>query len=258
MLTIRPDQMQVFREAAQLSFEESMVEHLAEFSPPLYAALGAAQMRKVVRFGVTRALRYELTLRGPVRQYLELMLMFGSHFDTDPQYAWAGNVLRDIKSGPQMARAERLFEKTMDYRRAVAGADDAHTLAALHRVAELARRQYQFAPQQTEAAILDEIARIYPQKHDWLGEAPLRALIAGAVKIARQNGLERARDSVLMSVLMLAFGHGCCDDMLYQWIGRTLNDPAINGAEARSRRLEKKALTWLRHVLGYFDAAVAS
>lgn len=258
MLTIRQDQMQVFRDAAQLAFEDSMVEHLAAFSPPLFAAIGAERMRKVVRFGVTRSLRYELTLRGPVRQYLELMLLFGSHFDTDPQYAWAGEVLREVKSGPQMARAERLFEKTMEYRREVAGAADVHTLAALHRVAELSTRQYQFAPLQTEAAILAEIARIYPQKLDWSGEAPLRALIAGAIRIARQNGLERPRDSMLMSVLMLAFGHGCCDDMLYQWIGRTLNDPAINGPEARSRRLEKKALTWLRHVLRYFDPAVAS
>ena len=49
------------------------------------------------------------------------------------------------------------------------------------------------------------------------------------------------------------FGHGCADDPLYPWIERTLNDQAIIDAPARAKRLEKKAITWLEHVLAYFD-----
>lgn len=52
---------------------------------------------------------------------------------------------------------------------------------------------------------------------------------------------------------MFAFGHGCFDDPLYPWIARTLEDDAITDSAARAKRLETKALTWLDHVLGYFD-----
>jgi len=52
---------------------------------------------------------------------------------------------------------------------------------------------------------------------------------------------------------MLAFGHGCGADPLYPWINKTLRDEAITEQEARAKRLEKKALTWLEHVLDYFE-----
>ena len=54
-------------------------------------------------------------------------------------------------------------------------------------------------------------------------------------------------------MLMLAFGHGCADDPLYPWIARTLQDEAITDGAARATYLEAKALTWLEHVLAYFD-----
>jgi hypothetical protein len=56
-----------------------------------------------------------------------------------------------------------------------------------------------------------------------------------------------------MIVLILAFGHGCVTDPLYPWIARTLNDEAIADPAACAKRLENKALTWLDHVLAYFD-----
>ena len=57
---------------------------------------------------------------------------------------------------------------------------------------------------------------------------------------------------------MFAFGHGCCEDPLYPWIARTLTDEKITDAEARAKRLEKKAITWLDHVLILFDGSVGA
>ena len=48
---------------------------------------------------------------------------------------------------------------------------------------------------------------------------------------------------------MYAFGHGCVDDPLYPWIGNTLSDEKIAEPSVRAERLERKALTWLNHVL---------
>jgi uncharacterized membrane protein len=54
---------------------------------------------------------------------------------------------------------------------------------------------------------------------------------------------------------MFAFGHGCLNDPLYPWIAMTLEGDAIGDSDARTRRLERRALTWLDHVLGYFYEA---
>ena len=253
MLVIRPKQMEVFKQAALRSFEQEMVAHLAEFSPPLFKAVGEGQMSQTIQFGIDRAGSYGFTFRGPVRFYLELMLLFGSHFDTDPQYPWAAEILTNQDAGPEMQRADRLYERTMDYRKKVAGPEDAYTLKALKNIAVLARQPLAISSENFAPAMLREITRVYPQKVAYIGAEGIEALIREGIDGARSYRFSAAREMALVIVLMLAFGHGCADDPLYPWIARTLKDEAITDPAARAKRLEKKALTWLEHVLAYFD-----
>ena len=76
----------------------------------------------------------------------------------------------------------------------------------------------------------------------------MTALIREGAAEARKHGFP-VRGEALMVTLMFAFGHGCMGDPLYPWIGRTLKDEKIVDPAARAERLEKKALTWLDHVL---------
>lgn len=253
MLVIRTEQMEVFKEVMRRAFENEMVTHLAEFSPPLFQAVKEEQMRKAIRFSIDQADRYGFTFRGPVRLYLELMLLFGSHFDTDPQYPWAAEILTNQDSGPQMQRAEQLYERTLDYRDKVAGPEDAYTLKALSNISVLARQPLTISSEDFVPAMRQEITRVYPQKAAYIGDESLEALIREGLDEARRQNFATVRGATLVVVLMLAFGHGCGADPLYPWIARTLQDEAISDPEARTRRLEKKALTWLEHVLAYFN-----
>jgi hypothetical protein len=245
--------MEAFRSAALRAFEDEMVVHLGEFSPPLFKAVGEEQMRKAIRFGIGRAGSYGFTFRGPIRLYLELMLLFGSDFDTDPQYPWATEILTSQDSGPQMERALVLHERTLDFRQKVAGPEDAYTLEALRNIRVLAQKPPLLSSGDFVPAMLREIARVYPQKAGYVGGEGLEALIREGIEAARNYGFSTDHGVALIIVLMLAFGHGCESDLLYPWIARTLQDKAIVDPEARVKRLEKKALTWLEHVLAYFD-----
>ncbi len=252
MLTIRANQMNIFKKAALLSFEDEMVKHLAKFSPPLYKTVGEEQMRKVIQLGINQAAQYGLTHRGPVRFYLELMLLFGSYFDTDPQYPWAEEILVNQEAGSQMHRAELLYEKTKDYRQKVTGPDDIYTFKALRSIAIFARHPFTMPSNNYIPAMLREIEQIYPQKAAYIGAAGLEILIRKGMGGAKRQQFVTERGMTLVVVLMLAFGHGCGKDPLYPWIAKTLQDEMIVDAKARAERLEKKALTWLEHVLAYF------
>lgn len=253
MLVMRKTQMTTFEQAAIADFEKQMLEHLAEFSPPLFKTVGEEQMRKVIRFGRDQADHYGFTLRGPVRFYLELMLLFGSHFDTDPQYPWAAEILTRQNSDPQMQRAERLYKRTLDYQEKVAGPEDAYALRALRNISVLARQPLALSSENFIPAMQQEIVRVYPQKAVYVGDEGIEALIRKGIDGAHKQHFSTVRGVTLVIVLMLAFGHGCGADPLYPWIARTLKDEAITDPEARANRLEKKALTWLEHVLAYFD-----
>ena len=255
MLMIRNDQVDLLREAVQRGFEREMVLHLADFSPPLVKTIGGDQLREVTRLGMARAAQYGLTYRGPVRLYLELMLLLGSYFDSDPQYPWAAEILADQRSGGQMQRAERLYEKTLAYREAVGGPEDKYTLAALRNILLLSQRALHLSSDNFVSDMLHELHMMYPQKAAYVGEHALEALIAIGMERARAFRFPTLRGYALIIVLMLAFGHACVDDPLYPWIARTLNDDMIKDEAARAKRLEGKALTWFKHVLTNFDEA---
>jgi hypothetical protein len=253
MLVIRQEQMEVFRTAALRTFEDEMVGHLAGFSPPLFQAIGEVPLRNAIRLGTERAATYGFTLRGPVRLYLELMLLFGSQFDTDPQYPWATKILADRDSSPQMGRAECLYERSMDYRKSVAGPEDAYTLNALRHIAVLARQPLTLPMEDFAAAMLREIAFVYPEKAAYVGNQGVSALIRKGMDGARRQRFATPRGMALVILLMFAMGHGCGSDPLYPWIAQTLRDEAVKDPDAKATRLEKKALTWLEHVLANFD-----
>ncbi len=249
MLIIRREQMEVFRAAALRGFEDEMVTHLAEFSPALSKVAGEQQMRKAVRLGMERAGAYGLDLRGPVRLYLELMLLFGSAFDTDPQYPWAAEILNDRDTGPQMQRAERLHAATLEYRRKVAGPDDAYTLRALKNIRAFACQTLTFGREDLAAAMRRELVFLYPEKAAFVGDEGLSALILKGRDGARVQGFNTPRGMALVILLMFSFGHGCGADPLYPWIARTLRDETLSDVEEKAKRLEKKALIWLDQVV---------
>ena len=255
MLVMRPEQMEVFRKAALGLFEDHMVRHLAELSPSLFQAVGEGQLRKASRFGMERATSYGFTHRGPVRLYLELMLLFGSHFDTDPQYPWAAAILAERDSSAQMDRAESLYQRSMDYRDKVAGPEDAYTLNALRNIAVLAKQPLTLPMEDFAAAMLREIALVYPEKAAYVGNQGISALIRKGMDGARMQRFSTPRGMALVILLMFTMGHGCGSDPLYPWIAQTLRDQLVTDADARAKRLETKALTWLEHALTNFEKA---
>lgn len=99
----------------------------------LCETLTYGQLLTAVRYGIAQAEKWGFDMRGPVRLWLENALVFGSDFDTDPQYPWANEIINNTEM-IQMHRAESLFEKTIEYRNAVGGERDAFTIEALKRI----------------------------------------------------------------------------------------------------------------------------
>ena len=246
MWTIRQEQTEAFRQHHLQKFEDEMVEHGKDFAPPLCGVIGDEQLRVALRSAMTRAEGYGFTNRGPVRLFIEMMFLCGSAFDTDPQYPAVGTVLR--ASGDQMQRAQQIHELCLDNLGKVAGPGGANVHKALSDLLTYARMPIMFS-NDLAADMLQAMHRVFPQKAAYVGEANLRTLIDEAIAEARQYRFETARQKALLVVLKFAFGHGCTDDPLYPWIARTLRDERIVDPAARAARLEKKAVTWLEHVV---------
>jgi hypothetical protein len=247
MWTVRQDQVEAFRQYHLQKFEDEMVEHSKEFSPILSKLLGDEQLRVALRAAMLRANGYGFTNRGPLRLYIEMMFLCGSAFDTDPQYAEVGEVLRS--SEDQMVRAERIHQGTLEYLDTVAGPENINVNKALMELPNLAQIPFRFSADDLAQGLLAETTRIFPQKVAYCGEKRMNLLIEEGFRVGQQHGFSKPRELALIVVLMFAFGHGCSEDPLYPWISRTLQDEKIISPSARAERLERKALTWLSRVL---------
>lgn len=249
MLQIRQTQVRVLEDGSWRKFEDEMVQHSLQFSPTLSNQLGEPQLRIALRQCIARAREYGFTNRGPVRLFIESRFLFGSSFDTDPQYPWAAQIL--AADDDQMSRAYDLVRKIIQYQTRVAGPDGINTRKALLALNAFARQQLEISNDDFVERMLEQLRQSFPQKAAYIGEDGLVELITGA-----QDDLQKyhfpIRGLVTVVILMFAFGHGCTRDPLYPWISATLTDERIVDAAARAARLEKKALTWLDAVIARF------
>jgi hypothetical protein len=94
---MREEQMAAFSEQACDVFVERVVDHIQEFFPAHYEAMGDADTAALVRRGIERAEAYGIREEALVCQYVDLMLLHGPDFDVNPASAWSQKILTNPK-----------------------------------------------------------------------------------------------------------------------------------------------------------------
>lgn len=247
MLKIRKEQVETLEKTAWLDFEMEMLAHSKLFSPRLCKVLADEQILAGLRQSIERALKIGFTNRGPIRLYIELMFLCGSDFHNDPVYPGLTRVLYSDKD--QMERAQIIYQAMVEYNEKVSGENNINTRSALEYLGQIAYKPIRFDNDQFELQVHRELYRAFPLKVAFSGEDGIRSLIKHGRCVAKLYCFDTPRSQALLVILMFAFGHGCINDPLYPWIKNTLNDQRIINSKERAKRLEKKSLTWLRHVL---------
>ena len=210
-------------------FADELVAHIQGFAPTLFASMGNDAVRTTVSMGLKNALGYGFTLRGPARFYVEAMFMLGSFFDTDPQYRGITQALFDKDDTGEMDRADRLYEKVMDFVGTTSGPQHEYEKLALSRAAQARYENVISFAQRPASDLVGVLFRIYPEKAQYIGEAAVSALVEKAYAIAANRGPSWATGGALFAGLMFAFGHGCFSDPQYPWIAG-----ALEKAESRN------------------------
>jgi hypothetical protein len=249
-MIVREAQIKKLEKAAVENFVLDMFQHCREFSPYLCKTLKEEELEEAIKEGLSRAEKHGFDQRGPVRLYLDLMIVFGSSFDTDPQYPWAAEILAQTEELTQMQRADALHEKTADYLEKVDGEKNEYTLKALEDLSVQIRSGLDFRRSTFGADMLRLMKEIHPRKYDETGEESLKKLISACkAKGLKQYGFQEARSIALMVVLGFAFGHQFDNDPFLCWISRTLSKDDFETPEHKADELERRALIWLDAVL---------
>lgn len=250
MLQIRPEQILVFEQAAAEHFAPRLEQHALDALPGYAAALGENALRAAVREGIRQAAGRGFSTQAPVRLFVELSLLLGSAFHSDPQFPWASAVLDSPFYADELARARRLHDAAMAYLDQVHGPDDTQRNAALERwlkepieikadTDDKNRSRERF-----RSTVLVRLEHLWPEKYAWLGEDATQQRLQQWIKDAVGHGLKKEKGVYIYICLGYLLGSGFDRDPLYPWAGAVLGDTATDQTE-RAERLHQTALKTL-------------
>ena len=211
-MIIREQQLEVLD---VLGLEGHLAEHLRRFARDHVESIGNESLRRFVRLGIQRAAEVGWTKRGPVEFFLEVMVMLGSDFHSDPQYPWAVASLK--RRTDEMAGADRMHTEVMKYYDAVLGPGLCYEVEAIQRVLGSEYGRDRHLSGMSEPEILPLLEWAFPQKYFFVGPVAIEALIKEAKQVCAQFGVAPT-GLALVTVTLFAFGHGCFNDPQYPWI----------------------------------------
>jgi len=181
------------------------------------------------------------------------MFMFGTFFDTDPQYESVTCALAGTGSADEMDRADRLHEKAVNYVDHVSGPQHVYERFALAKVSELGYENGIRLAGLPASDLIGVLHRFYPEKCRYIRESAVTALVREGYAMAAKRGPSWIVGSPLLVGLMFTFGHGCFADPQYPWIARVLDSDAPTDAAAALEGLFRKFLLYLERAKTNLD-----
>jgi hypothetical protein len=235
MIVLRPEQMNAFADASQLARARRLQSALAHPFPLAEAHFGAPALEHSVRLGIERAQAHGIDADADIQCYLRLMLLFGSHWERDPQVAWAAAAMSAAEGTPSQ-RIARLWEQAQAWRIRVRGPNDSLYVDALRSIDGKSVEDLCKSSSRSQRDLMIQLAALYPRKFTEAGEQALYDLTRLAVEACRPFELLDRWAVVLIAQAMFLFGGGVLDDPLHPWAGDALK--AAEGA-AVDQKLER-------------------
>jgi hypothetical protein len=246
MLRIRKEQMDELAKVSLGNFESGMVEHVKRFFPKYHDVMGEPAVRKTIRYGVDRAEAYGFTIERDVCQYINLMFLLGSDFDTDIQLPGLAAIFEDTSIKEPGERMDRAYDAAMEYLDDVAGVENEHAGQALRSV-----RGFPFeeiSPSTTGAAedrINGALGRIWPRKCARMGAASVRGLVREGMERARRYGVTGDRGVAVYVAFMFLAGSGFDRDPQFPWAEAILTDKSLPDPSAKVYLMHKGMMAFI-------------
>jgi hypothetical protein len=243
MLTIRKEQTAAFRSAMRRNFQDQMLEDLGKRFPADCQVLGKDQTRRVIDLGIDRAAAQGFGARRHVCDFITLMFILGSYFDEDPLLPWAAEALAGQAGGDPNARMARLYAKTTDYLKQVAGENGEHYRAVLLRARRMPFES--IGTSNPPGSPLDPRAflqALYPQRSGVLTDTGYQSLIALGRASAEKYGLSTREGFYVYIGLVFVLSSHFDRDPLHPWAAAILQDKSARDPGAKARRLHAAAM----------------
>ncbi|MBF0233808.1 MAG: hypothetical protein HQK65_12335 [Desulfamplus sp.] len=223
---------QAFEAETLKNFESEMWVHLQGFAPHLCKVAKENRVRLLIRQGIKNAKMYGFVNRGPVRFYIELMFVLGSHFDTDPQYAWVHEFLT-YSNDDQTYRSMCLYEKYMLYTSQTMGEKNSMLIAALEKTLLLHPDSMKSPETASKTELSKLMESVYPERFSTFDQSTVTKIMDSAITTSNKHKAIKFSSLSISTLLTLFVGWRYDTEPLYHWIGKLLTDESFQSPDDR-------------------------
>jgi hypothetical protein len=178
------------------------------------------------------------------------MFMFGSYFDSDPQYSWASEILMDTNLSDSVIRVEQLFDATNEYLDVVPRLQLENCIGALQRADKTLDGKALALNSASRNTALLVLHDYFPEASKSAGDEGIQLIFERGTRAAHRYGLTTSKELFLITALTFFFGHRFTEDPLHGNITIGLKDACVLAPEQRSADLYRRTELYLSEVLG--------
>lgn len=215
-MKISTDQLVLLDFYSRNAFANELSEHCKEIFPFIYNELGAKKLKISLAKLINKAKESNITQRGPLQLYIDMAIVLGYGFDTDPMYSCFSSVNEQYSSGTELEKSLQIYDKFNGYLKDVMGENNLHILGFKNK---LANEKFDgFSNINFSDQIFDLLNDLYPQKCRYLGCDKVKELICLGLENPDTYYLNLGSRAVFVLVMFIV-GHKFQSDCFHLYEG---------------------------------------
>ena len=238
MLTLSKKHLESFETPDTTAFVDYMLRHIAEHFPAHTLLLGKKDMETFIKFGREQAKARGFATRYEVTLYIDLMVMLGSGFYTDPLLPWSAYNITHTTGEHSEHYMDKLYKMAMQYMDSVVGHGNAFPVDQL--------QHFQHVPlsglkrgntPSFEQDVLLFFKHFWWAKYRQSKQEAKQQLVRSGIEVAQTFGFTNLHVVEYFVVLTYLLGHEFYKDPMYAYLVEILNDTALQSETEKYEKL---------------------
>ena len=217
------DQVDVLKKIAIESYIDEIVEHCGIIFPKLIPLYMKEEFYSYVQQGIILAEQAGYTQRGPVRLYIDAMIIFGSGFEREPLFH--SLKIKEKRQPSQIERSMNLYALLNDYIEKVYGENGCFFKKSFEMFENFSAKAFPVNISYSNEGLHELLMGIYPQRYDFAGYNAVNDLIAVLDGVCEKYKIKRLNHRLYLALIMFLFGCSFEQDVFR---GHLITAPLIN------------------------------
>ncbi|WP_228005956.1 hypothetical protein [Xenorhabdus sp. BG5] len=231
------------------AYIDELVAHCNESYPYLEIKLGKDGLKLALKNAIEKAKNEGFDQRGPVQIYTDLLILFGTDFHTDPQYAWIKIILNNNSNIGQLEKTTLLYHEVTRYLSRVHGEQDENLKANIIKFQNIniEHLNVQWNTYENNVSIL--LKSLFPQKYQYIEQNNIKHFIRLGIEKSNQYGIENSNHSAFITLIMFLLGHEFDQDIFLPHLNTKLFKQYYSDTDALIMEMEKNIKEYLKILL---------